>query len=478
MLQLGAEANAADVRFWLGCGLELTSTVLQNTGMYLQTKAHLVQMMGGGGRKRTGRNAVRATHASSAPGRPEAGPSYWKNWRWWVAFGIFIVGVVLDFVALAFLPLTVSVPVGSAGLVVALLCSHFGLHERIAPYDIVGILLIIGGACMTVWFSPRERPTLQLEDVRVLLDPGGTGLWYELGMIGVYLFWIALSFLAPCSITASVLPGLNGVQTMIFGKMVGELLLSTIGGRWDQLNHYEIYLFILALAVSLLLQNHFLQRALSTYDNMIVIPVYYVVICIMNCVTSLLFFKDFVDISAGAAGAFAAGICVLCAGCCFLTATHFRNPNRIEAIPAVWRGGDGCVVLRGDIEVEVCGALAAEVSEPVSESGPAESGKPSDGAGSSSLEHPPGGPAHACATACAIDQRLAPEKPTLISQMRRLARGRGKAAEGARGQESWNAILERGRGARNPAVVEIAVAYASDAEGLGDGNGTATGPAK
>jgi len=501
MTTLGAEADASDARFWLGCALELAATVLQNSGMYLQTKAHLAQMMGSGGarwKSRQGRESRKSrsggsvpTSAQSASSGPRTTPSYWANWKWWVAFAIFISGVVLDFVALAFLPLTVSVPVGSAGLVVALLCSHFGLHERISPYDVTGIVLIIAGACMTVWFSPRERPTLRLEDVRALLDPRGAGLWYDIGMICVYLFWIGFSFLVPCSVTASILPGVNGVQTMIFGKMVGELLLSTISGNWGQLASYEPYVFILALAASLLLQNHFLQRALSTYDNMIVIPVYYVVICILNCVTSLLFFKDFDNISGGAAGAFAAGICVLCAGCCFLTATHFRNPHRIEAIPMVYRqpatSWEGWVVRKEDFQEafheKACGTP------------PSSSTKGDSPARESSLASTTVC-ATVCATACAVDHRLAPERQTLISRIRGWGRcgwnRRQKLRGGYNGHASRDAqdgpsqtqsrqapscsVPSRDAGGlgsfarrreRKPIVVEIAVAYADEDRPVG-----------
>ncbi|KWX15465.1 Purine permease-related protein/ Magnesium transporter NIPA [Giardia duodenalis assemblage B] len=131
---------------------------------------------------------------------------------------------------------------------------------------------------------------------------------------------------------------------MICGKIIGELTLQTLFYGSNQMKYVEYYAFLFCIIPSVLCQNHTLQRALAHYDNMIIVPVYYVCLTILNCLTGLLFFKDFSNITIGSSLAFAAGILIVCIGCVFLSITHIRSPNRLESFRTKNTGNDGSVI--------------------------------------------------------------------------------------------------------------------------------------
>ena len=90
-------------------------------------------------------------------------PLYFLSLLWWVSFIFYVIGVLLDFVALAFIPSTVSIPIGSFGLVVSAICSHFLLFERFTVTDLIGTILIIIGAWFCVVFTSKEVDTLTID---------------------------------------------------------------------------------------------------------------------------------------------------------------------------------------------------------------------------------------------------------------------------------------------------------------------------
>lgn len=300
--------DGASILFWVGCLVVLASTTCQNVGMYLQKRAHLRQQ--------------RLERTSS--------PRYWRNWAWWVATLVFVLGVVLDFVSLSLLPTVITLPLGSIGLVISLLCSHFGLRERVFWSDIVGMVLIMAGACLTVVFATKGRELLTVPTIRVLMHPTDVPLWYFLSFFILAPLIVGLSFLVPSALTFGICPGTLGVITMMTGKIVGELTLQTFFYASNQMRYFEYYGFILCLIAAVLCQNHLLQRALAFYDNTIIIPVYYVTLTFFNCLTGLLFFRDFTDVQVGQGVAFGVGIFVVCTGCAFLSVAHLRNPRRLE----------------------------------------------------------------------------------------------------------------------------------------------------
>ena len=148
-------------------------------------------------------------------------PNYCRNWRWWIAIIIFLAGVIGDFVALAFIPCTVSLPVGSFGLIVSAVCARIWLHERFKLLEAIGTVLVIAGSCCIIFFSYIELDLLTIETFSEKFTDNLGALVFFCVTCGLWLCALVFSYLVKNAITYALVPGLTGVFTVLLGGVVG-----------------------------------------------------------------------------------------------------------------------------------------------------------------------------------------------------------------------------------------------------------------
>lgn len=148
-------------------------------------------------------------------------PNYCGNKYWWGSLIVYLAGVLLDFVALAFIPNTVSLPIGSLGLVVSTICAKVFLHERYGILDGIGTILIIVAAWCIVGFSNKEMDLLTIERIDdMFTNSKETPMWFFISSVIALVGLITLSYLWKNAITFSVIPGICGAFTVIFGSCI------------------------------------------------------------------------------------------------------------------------------------------------------------------------------------------------------------------------------------------------------------------
>lgn len=95
------------------------------------------------------------------------------------------------------------------------------------------------------------------------------------------------------------------------------------------MNAYQYYLIFFGLVAMLLILNNYLQRALNSYDNMIVTPIYFTMTLLVSVLSGILFFKYLTDISVAQGIIFGVCIALIVIGCIFLSITHVKT-NKIN----------------------------------------------------------------------------------------------------------------------------------------------------
>ena len=149
-------------------------------------------------------------------------PLYFLSLLWWVAFAFYVIGVVLDFLALAFIPSTVSLPIGSFGIVVSAICSHFLLFERFTITDLIGTIMIVTGAWFCVVFTTKEVETLTIDRViEKFTDSYNTPLQFFLFLTVAWFIITILSLFIKNSFIYALVPGLTGSFTIMLGGITG-----------------------------------------------------------------------------------------------------------------------------------------------------------------------------------------------------------------------------------------------------------------
>ncbi|KAJ1939598.1 hypothetical protein FBU59_004067, partial [Linderina macrospora] len=110
---------------------------------------------------------------------------------WTIGLVIFILGNVINFIALQFAPQSLVAPLGALSLVTNVIIAPLLNHEKIGLYDIGGILLIICGCIVVVVFSGIVQQDYRLCVLIQLLKAKATVVYLCLifaAIMSVYLF--------------------------------------------------------------------------------------------------------------------------------------------------------------------------------------------------------------------------------------------------------------------------------------------------
>ncbi|KAH0571372.1 Magnesium transporter NIPA [Spironucleus salmonicida] len=286
----------------LGIVIELVSATFQNLGLNLQRLAH--------------RRQIQSREIASNFNKKI---NYCRNPKWFFAMFVYIFGVVLDFVALAIIPLTVTLPVGSVGIGLNCVFARFLLHEKFTLYDGIGCFLCVCGACFVIGLQVQEMDQIGIVQLREIFK--NEGLWFFGSMIVIIILLFFISIFWKNAFTAGIMPGITSVFTIMFGSIIGQMTLKTLGGD-NQMIYIEYWACLGALIIFLLLMNEFLQRANSKYDNMIIIPIFFTSTLLLNILSGIFFFKYLSGITVVQGVLFGVGIFLVICGCIALSINH------------------------------------------------------------------------------------------------------------------------------------------------------------
>eukprot|EP00300_Choanocystis_sp_HF-7_P008271 c15823_g1_i2.p1 GENE.c15823_g1_i2~~c15823_g1_i2.p1 ORF type:complete len:200 (+),score=22.53 c15823_g1_i2:42-641(+) len=94
---------------------------------------------------------------------------YYRQWKWWCAYLLVILGALFDFASLGFAPQMVVAAFGSFTLVINTWTAPLVLKETITKSELLATFLIFGGAFLAVVNAPLTRHSYGLDDLIDLL---------------------------------------------------------------------------------------------------------------------------------------------------------------------------------------------------------------------------------------------------------------------------------------------------------------------
>ncbi|CAI0548676.1 unnamed protein product [Linum tenue] len=211
-----------------------------------------------------------------------------------------IVGEVANFVAYAFAPAVLVTPLGALSIIVSAILAHFLLNEKLHAQGVVGCVMCIAGSVVVVIHAPEEHPinsVLQLWNMAT--QPGF--LFYVASVI--VLVFILVFLYAPQYGNSNVLVftgicSLMGSLSVMSVKALGTALKLTFEGK-NQLLYSETWFFTFVVAICVITQMNYLNKALDTFNTAIVSPIYYVMFTSLTILASVIMFKDWADQNAG-----------------------------------------------------------------------------------------------------------------------------------------------------------------------------------
>ncbi|XP_044469446.1 probable magnesium transporter NIPA6 [Mangifera indica] len=239
------------------------------------------------------KKGLRRAAAASGVRAGVGGFSYLLEPLWWLGMITMIVGEVANFVAYAFAPAVLVTPLGALSIIVSAVLAHFILHERLHQLGILGCIMCIAGSVVIVIHAPLESPITSVQEIWGMATQPAFLLY--VGSVIVLVFILVFHFAPRCGNTnVLVFTGicsLMGSLSVMSVKALGTSLKLTFEGK-NQLLYPETWFFMLVVAICVIIQMNYLNKALDTFNTAVVSPIYYVMFTSLTIIASVIMFKD------------------------------------------------------------------------------------------------------------------------------------------------------------------------------------------
>ncbi|KAK9673594.1 hypothetical protein RND81_12G177600 [Saponaria officinalis] len=263
------------------------------------------------------------------------GFSYLFEPLWWVGLFMMIVGEIANFVAYAFAPAVLVTPLGAMSIIVSAVLAHFMLNERLNKLGFMGCLLCIVGSVIVVVHAPQEHSISSVQEIWNMATQIAFLLYVGLVLV---LVFILLLYFAPLCGHSNVLIftgicSLMGSLSVMSVKALGISIKLTLEGN-NQLMYPETWFFTAVLMICILTQMNYLNKALDTFNTVVVSPIYYVMFTTLTILASVIMFKDWDGQDGGAIVSEICGFVVIISGTTLLQMTK----DIMEKLPS-FKGG-------------------------------------------------------------------------------------------------------------------------------------------
>ncbi|CCM06109.1 uncharacterized protein FIBRA_08358 [Fibroporia radiculosa] len=259
------------------------------------------------------------------------GVAYLKSPLWWTGMIMMILGEICNFVAYAFVEAIVVTPMGALSVVICAILSHFFLQEKLSFFGWLGCGLCIIGSVIIGLNGPQEASVGQITQFQsMFLAPG----FLVYGSILIAASLSIIFIFAPRYGTKSMLWYIM-VCSMIGGISVsvttglGSAIVTTAMGD-NQFKHWFIYFLMAFIAVTLITEVYYLNKALALFNTAMVTPTYYVIFTFFSILTTIVLFQG-LKASATQIITLVMGFVVICFGITILQLSKV-DPTQIKLL--------------------------------------------------------------------------------------------------------------------------------------------------
>ncbi|CAA6667713.1 unnamed protein product [Spirodela intermedia] len=201
-----------------------------------------------------------------------------------------IVGEIANFAAYAFAPAILVTPLGALSIIIR---HEFEFRRRLHVFGILGCVLCVVGSTTIVLHAPQEREIESVSEVWDLaIDPGF--LLYAFVVI-LIVFVLIFHFIPQYGQTHLMVYigvcSLVGSLSVMSVKALGIALKLTFSGT-NQLLYPQTWVFATVVAVCVVTQMNYLNKALDTFNTAVVSPIYFVMFTSLTILASVIMFKD------------------------------------------------------------------------------------------------------------------------------------------------------------------------------------------
>ncbi|XP_070765647.1 magnesium transporter NIPA1 [Enoplosus armatus] len=255
----------------------------------------------------------------------DRGGSYLADVVWWSGTLSMIVGQIGNFLAYNVAPAVIVTPLGALGVLFGAVLASWILKEHLNILGKLGCVLCCCGSVVLIIHAPKaEAVTSRLELEARLSDP----VFVIYALLVVLLLVILIVWIAPAHGTSNVMVyvaicSLLGSFTVPSSKGLGLAAQDVFGEGPPSSRALALFLGLLGtLAVSILIQFFFINKALECFSSNMFEAVYYVTFTSTVILASALLFREWTALTLTDSLAMLCGLATVCVGVVLLRISH------------------------------------------------------------------------------------------------------------------------------------------------------------
>ncbi|TFK70816.1 DUF803-domain-containing protein [Pluteus cervinus] len=257
---------------YIGLGLAMSSALLIGTSLIITKKG-----LNDAGE----RNAYGASASDNL--------SYLRNPTWWAG-----ISTLANFAAYTFAPPILVTPLGALSVIVGAILASFLLGEELGHLGRLGCTLCLLGSLIIVLHAPEDKPVETVDEIlHYAIQPGF--LMYSFTVLVftlVMIYGIAPRYGRSTPVVYVSICSLVGSVSVMAIKGFGVAVKLTFSGK-NQFTHPSTYVFGIIVALCILVQMTYFNKALDLFSTNVVNPMYYVGFSSATILASLILFQGF-----------------------------------------------------------------------------------------------------------------------------------------------------------------------------------------
>lgn len=222
------------------------------------------------------------------------GHEYLQNPIWWAGMVTMAVGEIANFAAYTFAPAILVTPLGALSVLIGAVLAAIFLKEELGTLGKMGCAVCLMGSVIIVIHAPPDKEIDTVDEIlKCAVRPGFLFYCFLVTIYSLFMIYKIVPRYGNTNpmIYISICSSVGSISVMSI-KAFGIALKLTLSGH-NQFTHISTYLFLFVVAVCILVQMNYFNKALDQFDTSIVNPLYYVTFTTFTLLASFILFQGF-----------------------------------------------------------------------------------------------------------------------------------------------------------------------------------------
>lgn len=219
---------------------------------------------------------------------------YLQNPIWWGGIITMAIGEIANFAAYTFAPAILVTPLGALSVIIGAVLAAIFLKEELGTLGKMGCAICLMGSVIIILHAPPDKEVETVDEI--LGYATQPGFLFYCTVVTLYSLFMIYKIVPKYGSTnpmiyLSICSSVGSISVMSI-KAFGIALKLTLSGN-NQFTHVSTYLFLIVVALCIITQMNYFNKALDQFDTSIVNPLYYVTFTTFTLAASFILFKGF-----------------------------------------------------------------------------------------------------------------------------------------------------------------------------------------